>query len=390
MNVPLLVPNINSDDENAVLDVLRSGWITQGPQVASFEKEFADFTGTKYACAVSSATTALHLALMAVGVQPGDEVITVSHSFIATANAIRYCGAVPVFMDIDLATYNIDHSRLEEAIGPKTKAILAVHQMGMPCDIKAIIEIAARYNLPVVEDAACALGSKVFFDKEFQAIGAPHGDIACFSFHPRKVLTTGDGGMLTTNNEEYDEKFRLLRQHGMSVSDRMRHSSDKIIFEQYSVVGYNYRLTDLQAALGRSQLRRLEWLIEERQRLASLYKEALSDCKNITLPHEPEYARTNWQSYCIRLGRGLDQKSIMQKMLDAGISTRRGIMNAHREPAYTSGVWKCGHCKSTAGNCGCLHNSEIAQDECILIPLFPGMTVEQMEYTATTLRKLVE
>jgi len=389
MKVPLLVPHLTEAEEQAVIAVIRSGWITQGPEVAAFEQEFAAFTGAAHACAVSSATTALHLALLAVGVSPGDEVITVSHSFIATANAVRYCGALPVFVDIEPATLNIDPALIEGAISQKTKAILCVDQLGMPCDKESILAIAKRHNLPVIEDAACAIGSKVRVNGLLEPVGKPHGDIACFSFHPRKILTTGDGGMLTTNNAEYDRLFRRLRQHGMSVPDTIRHNSQEVIFESYPVMGYNYRLTDLQAAIGRCQLKKIPDLVAERRRLVRCYEAGLSGLPGLTLPSEPEYAVTNWQSYSVRLDRHIDQKTIMQKMLDAGISTRRGVMNAHLEPAYGPGTWKCGMCGSTDTSCNCLRHSIAAQKECMQIPLFPSMTEEQMEYTIATLRRFL-
>jgi dTDP-4-amino-4,6-dideoxygalactose transaminase len=389
MKVPLLVPHLTEADEQAVIAAIRSGWITQGPQVAAFEQEFAAFTGAAHACAVSSATTALHIALLVVGVSPGDEVITVSHSYIATANAVRYCGALPVFVDIEPATFNMDPALIEDAISRKTKAILCVHQMGLPCNMESILTIAKRNNLPVVEDAACAIGSKMRVNGAFEFVGKPHGDIACFSFHPRKLLTTGDGGMLTTNNAEYDRQFRLLRQHGMSVPDAVRHNAQEVIFESYPIMGYNYRLTDLQAALGRSQLKKIPQLVEKRRELVRIYEAGLGGLSRLSLPVEPDYAVTNWQSYCIRLAKDINQKEFMQKMLDAGISTRRGVMNAHLEQAYGTGTWKCGLCKSTGASCDCLRHSCAAQKECVQIPLFPDLTKEQIEYTITTVRELL-
>jgi len=380
VKIPLLIPHLTEADEQAVIAAIRSGWITQGPQVAAFEEEFAAFTGAAYACAVSSATTALHMALLAVGVSPGDEVITVSHSFIATANAVRYCGALPVFVDIEPATLNMDPALIDGAVSQKTKAILCVHQLGLPCDLKSILAVAKQHNLPVIEDAACAIGSEVRVNDIFESVGKPHGDIACFSFHPRKVLTTGDGGMLTTNNAEYDRQFRLLRQHGMSIPDTVRHNAQEVIFESYPIMGYNYRLTDLQAALGRSQLKKIPQLVAERRRLAKRYEDGLGGFPGLTLPSEQDYAVTNWQSYSIRLDADIDQKTFMQKMLDVGISTRRGVMNAHLEPAYGPGTWKCGICKRMDAACDCLRHSYAVQKECVQIPLFPGMTEEQLEY----------
>jgi dTDP-4-amino-4,6-dideoxygalactose transaminase len=330
--------------------------------VASFERAFAAAVGAPHACAVSSCTTALHLALVALGVGPGDEVVTVSHSFIATANAIRYCGATPVFVDIDLDSFNIDASQLEAAITKQTKAILAVHQLGMPCDLQAIMSVASRHGIPVIEDAACAIGSEIRWDGIWEPIGRPRGNIACFSFHPRKVLSTGDGGMLTTRDGDLDQQFRLLRQHGMSVPDTVRHEASEVTFEEYPVVGFNYRMTDIQGAIGREQVRRLPALLLRRRALAARYHSGFRACAGVKTPSEPEWARSNWQSYAIRVARGR-QRAIMQTLLDEGISTRRGVMNAHREASYPAGTWRVapGHQ---------LDRSEEAQDTAIMLPLF--------------------
>jgi dTDP-4-amino-4,6-dideoxygalactose transaminase len=223
--IPITKPTIGEEETYAVAEVLRSGWVSQGPHVQEFEREFAAYVGTKHACAVTNCTSALHLALLAIGVKPDDQIITVSHSFIATANSIRYCGALPVFVDIRPDTYNIDTAQIEAAITERTKAILCVHQVGMPCDMRDILDIASRHQLPVIEDAACAIGSEIRWGNNWERIGKPHGDIACFSFHPRKVITTGEGGMLTTRDTRWDNEFRLLRQHCMSTSDTKRHTS---------------------------------------------------------------------------------------------------------------------------------------------------------------------
>ena len=367
--IPVARPLLDEREAEAARRVILSGWVTQGPEVAAFEREFAEAVGARHACAVSSCTTALHLALAACGVSSGDEVVTVSHSFIATSNAIRYCGATPVFVDIQRATYNIDPSLVEAAIGPRTKAILAVHQLGMPCDLAAIAEIGKRRSIPVVEDAACAVGSEIRWNDRWERIGHPRGLVACFSFHPRKLLSTGDGGMLTTADPDLDRKFRLLRQHGMSVSDTVRHSSSAVIQEEYPVLGYNYRMTDIQAAIGREQLTRLPGIVSRRRALAERYRERLARVAGVSIPTEPEWARTNWQSYAVRVDAG-HRRQIMQRMLDAGISTRRGVMNAHREAAYPAGTWRAA---------GSLQESEAAQDAAIVLPLFHQLTEADQE-----------
>jgi dTDP-4-amino-4,6-dideoxygalactose transaminase len=385
-NIPIAKPWLGEEEAEAARRAIMSGWVTQGPEVAAFEQEFAAYVGAKFACAVSNCTTALHLALLTVGVKPGDEVITVSHSYIATANSIRYCGAIPVFVDIEPQTYNINPVLIEDAISDRTRAILVVHQMGMPCDLKSILAIARRYNLPVIEDAACAIGSEILWDGQWEKIGKPHGDIACFSFHPRKIITTGDGGMITTNNPEWDKQFRLWRQHGMSVPDTVRHGAKQVIFESYPMLGYNYRMTDIQAAVGREQLKRLPDIIERRRFLAERYHQMLADFPGLKLPSEPAWAKSNWQSYCVRLSQQYDQQQVMQAMLDAGIGTRRGIMCAHREPAYQHEAWSCGvdreDCQCEVGSCRCLTESELAQDSSILLPLFHQMTEQEQEYVS--------
>ena len=368
--IPVARPWMEEQEAQAARRAILSGWVTQGPEVAAFEREFAEAVGAAHACAVSSCTTALHLALVALGVGAGDEVVTVSHSFIATTNAIRYCGAIPVFVDIDPVTFNIDPALVEAAIGPRTKAILAVHQLGMPCDLASLVSLAAQRGVPLVEDAACAIGSEIEWQGVWERIGKPHAGIACFSFHPRKLLSTGDGGMLTTSNVELDRTFRLLRQHGMSVPDAVRHSSSEVIFESYPVVGYNYRMTDIQAAIGREQLKRLPAMVARRRQLAARYEERLQSIDGIIVPREPRWARTNWQSYAIRVGAWIDQRGVMQRMLEAGVSTRRGVMNVHREASYPEGSWRAA---------GGLTHSEDAQETAIVLPLYHQLTEDDQD-----------
>ncbi len=370
-----------------------SGWVTQGPEVAAFEREFADYVKAKHACAVSSCTAALHLALLAVGTRPGDEIVTVSHSFIATANAIRYCGATPVFADIEPETYNLNPRLLERLLSPRTRALLCVHQMGMPCDLKAILETACAHSLPVIEDAACAAGSEILLDGAWEPIGRPRGDIACFSFHPRKLITTGDGGMITTGNSDWDARFRAWRQHAMSVPDTVRHGARAVIFESYPELGFNYRMTDIQAAVGREQLKRLPEIVRKRRSLAASYAEKLGRIPGLTLPFEPAWARSNWQSYCVRLPDSCDQRKVMQAMLDAGIATRRGVMCMHREASYPHQAWSCGRdpseCGCAPGTCERLSESELAQDHAIILPLYQQMTDADQDRVALALRNAI-
>jgi perosamine synthetase len=373
--IPIAKPLLGTEEADAASEAVLSGWVSQGPQVAAFEREFATLVGAPYATAVSNCTTALHLALVAADIGPGDEVITASHSFVATANCIKYVGGTPVFVDIDLETYNIDPACVAEAITPRTRAILAIHQMGMPCDLPALGALAKKHGLILIEDAACAAGSQIRMEGRWDRIGKPHGQIACSSFHPRKVITTGEGGMLTTSNEEFDRRFKLLRQHGMSVPDTVRHSSPQVVFEDYLFIGYNYRMTDMQAAVGRKQLMKLPDIIARRRALAARYAEQLGNIEGLRLPYEPDWARSNWQSYCVRLPNWVDQKSVMQKLLNQGIATRRGIMCSHREAPYANDRQRYD-----------LRQSELAQDRSILLPIYAQMTDKDLEHIAGALR----
>lgn len=363
--IPIAKPYLTTDEAQAAYDTILTGWITQGPRVAEFEEKFAAYTGAKYAVALSNCTTALHLSMIVAGVKDGDEVICPSMSYIATANSVKYVNAKPVFAEIDPENYNLDIDDVEARITSKTRAILLVHQIGMPADIDAFKKLAAKHNLVLIEDAACAAGSSYKGNK----IGS-HSDFVCFSFHPRKVISTGDGGMITTNNEAYYNRLKLLRQHGMSVNDRVRHGSSKLIFEDHVEVGYNYRMTDIQAAVGIKQLEKLDWIIEGRRKIALQYNEAFKDIDCVRLPLEQDGYFTNYQSYSVYLKDDcpVGRNELMQKMLDAGISTRRGIMTAHRETAYKT------ECAGLS-----LPVSEKACDSSIILPLYIPMEQEDID-----------
>lgn len=371
-------PLLDHEEAQAAYDTVMSGWVTQGPRVADFEREFAAAAGAAHGCAVSNCTTALHLALRAAGVGEGDEVITVSYTFLATANAIRYLGAWPVFVDIERGTRNMDPVLIEAAITPRTKAIMCVHQFGMPCDMAAILAVAARHGLPVIEDAACAAGSQILVGGQWEAIGRPHGLAACFSFHPRKVLTAGDGGIITTNDSEFDANVRRWRQHAMSVSDLARSNSSQVVIETFDEVGYNYRMTDIQAAVVRRQLARLPGIVEARRAWAARYVERLGDISGLEFPVEPEWARTNWQTYGVLLPAGIDRDAVMQSMLEDGIQTRRPTFCCHLEKAHQERPLRFP-----------LPVSEDVYRRNLGLPLFPHMTEEEQDRVIGALRRLL-
>jgi perosamine synthetase len=249
----------------------------------------------------------------------------------------------------------------------------------MPCDLAALVPLARARGIPVIEDAACAVGSQVLWEGSWQPIGRPHGDLACFSFHPRKVLTTGDGGMIVTGRGDLDARMRMLRQHGMSVSDSVRYASPTVVFEEYPTVGYNYRMTDIQAAIGRVQLGRLPAIVARRRELGARYHARLADVPHVTPPTEPAWARSTWQSYAVRL-RDVDQRAVMQRMLDDGIATRRAAMNAHREGAFPPGSWR---------SAGPLRHSEEIQDTAVVLPLFPDMSHDDQDLVIASLTRAV-
>jgi dTDP-4-amino-4,6-dideoxygalactose transaminase len=371
--IPIAKPFLDEAEAMAAHDTILSGWITQGPKVQEFEEKFAAYTGSEYAVAVSNCTTGLHLAMLVAGIGPGDEVICPSMSYIATANCIVYCGATPVFAEINPLTYNLDIHDVKARITPKTKAILLVHQIGMPADIDAFTALAKERDLILIEDAACAAGSEY----KGKRIGC-HSDLVCFSFHPRKVISTGDGGMVTTSRADFAARMKLLRQHGMSITDRVRHGSSKIVFEDHLEVAYNYRLTDIQAAVGIKQLEKLDRIVEGRRNIARQYHQLLGDIDCIRLPEEPQGCISNWQSYSIYLlnRAPIDRNELMQRMLDAGVSTRRGIMTSHRETAYVkrNGIIS-------------LPVTEDACDRSIIIPLYVPMSDDDVNTVALTFRK---
>lgn len=400
MKVPVTRPFFDNQEVNAVKEVLESGWVVQGPKTAEFERLFCEFTNIGYGKAVTSCTTALHLALLASGVNKGDEVMLPSFTFIATANAIEYIGAVPVFCDIDLDTYNISPDNIQNIIhkyystdktsgllknkstGRFLKAIVPVHLFGLAADMIKINEIAQEYNLKVVEDAACAVGAYI----NGKHVGS-YGNMTCFSFHPRKAITTGEGGMVTTDDERAASTIESLRNHGATVSDLQRHKKAGYLLPEYNTLGYNYRITDIQGAIGVEQMKKLAAILEERRRVAARYDEKLIGSKVLTTPYVPDGYTHGYQSYVCMVsldGIGINdvdkahewRNALMDKMETAGVATRQGTHAVH-----TLGYYK----EKYSLNNSDYFNSYLADRLTITLPLYAGMTEEEQDYVINTL-----
>ncbi|MEU1165213.1 DegT/DnrJ/EryC1/StrS family aminotransferase [Streptomyces sp. NPDC005921] len=370
--IPVMIPWLGEEEAQAASDAVLSGWVAQGPRVAAFEKAFAERVGAEHGIAVSSCTTALHLSLVALGIGPGDEVVVPSLSFIATANAVRYVGAEPVFADADPATGNLTPATVTAVRTARTAAVLAVHQGGVPADVHALRAACADWDLPLVEDAACAIGSTVG--------GKPVGHgalLAAWSFHPRKLVTTGEGGMITTDDAEWAARLRRLREHGMNASAADRHASNKPVLESYLEVGFNYRMTDVQAAIGLVQLGKLDAMIARRRELAARYDASLHDVPGLTPVRDPAHGTSNFQSYWVLLDEDfpVGRDELLAALSEAGVSARRGIMAAHLEPAYAD------HPRAP------LPVTERLTRDSLILPLFHTMTEAQQDRVVTALRE---
>lgn len=376
MNIPITKPFLTEEEERAVVQVLRSGWIVQGPKVAEFERAVADYVGARHAIATSSCTTALHVALTLHGIGPGHEVILPSFTFIATANSVCYTGATPVFVDIDPQTYNLDPERIEAAITPRTKAIMAVHQIGLAADMDRINAIAQSHGLAVIEDAAPSIGATYKGNR----VGGL-GNLTCLSFHPRKVITTGEGGMILTDEDAFAERARILRAHGMSVSDLARHQAKNVVIEEYHDLGYNYRMTDLQAAIGIEQMKKLDQLLRRRHELATRYNEAFVHLPGVQLPSSSTEIPHTYQSYMIELGPDVPRSrdEVMARMLQAGIATRPGVMAIHMTAYYRKRV-----------PCVNLPVTERASRNSIILPMYATMTDAEQAYVLERLLPLLK
>jgi dTDP-4-amino-4,6-dideoxygalactose transaminase len=329
--INVMQPWLGEEEIAAVSEVLESGWIAQGPRVAAFEEAFATAHEVEHAVATSSCTTALHLALVVAGVQPGDDVVVPSFSFIATANAATYVGARPVFADVDPLTGNLTAETIEAALTGRSRAVVLVDQGGVPADLDEVRRLCDPRGIVVVEDAACAAGSTY----RGRPVGAT-ADVTAWSFHPRKILTTGEGGMLTTNRHDWANRARHLREHAMSASAAARHASVLAPPEEYTEVGFNFRMTDLQAAVGLVQLGRLPEVVRRRRELAVAYTKAVDALPGLRAVGDPAWGTTNYQSYWVEVEPVFptDREGLMARLAAADISARRGIMAAHRQPAY--------------------------------------------------------
>jgi perosamine synthetase len=374
IRIPLALPALGDAEWMAVRRVVESGWVAQGPAVAEFESSVADFCGAAHAVAVTSCTAALHVALVCAGVGHGDEVIVPSMSFIATANAVTFVGATPIFAEVQPDTFNLAPDDVARRLTPRTRAIVVVDQLGLPAELAAFRALADEHGLALIEDAACALGS-VYDGVRIGGVG----DLVCLSFHPRKVITTGEGGMVLTSSAEHADRLRRLRHHGMSVSDLERHNADRPTRETYLEIGFNYRMSDLQAAVGVEQMRRLDEILGYRQLLAAEYDRAFEASPIVLTPVRPANTEWNVQTYAVRLVGADAQRrdAIIDRLFDLGIATRPGVMTIHREPPYQRDDVH-------------LPISELASDGSLMIPLHAALTVEDVQEVAHELSRIAE
>jgi dTDP-4-amino-4,6-dideoxygalactose transaminase len=370
--IPVMKPWLGDEEARAAADAVGSGWVAQGPRVAEFETRFAARVGAEYGVAVSSCTTALHLALYLLGVGTGDEVVVPSFSFIATANCAVYVGATPVFADVESEDGNISVATVQPVLTERTRAVVVVDQGGMPADVEPLRRLCDSRGIALVEDAACAAGSRYR--------GAPVGaeaELAAWSFHPRKLVTTGEGGMITTSDGELATRARRLREHGMSVSAAARHQSRQPVIESYLEVGFNYRMTDIQAAVGLVQLGKLDQMVLRRRELAARYQAALADVPGLRTVRDPAWGESNFQSFWVELdGRyPLTRNALLLALAEQGVSARAGIMAAHRQQAYAGHVH------------GDLSATERLTDNSLILPLFHTMTEQEQETVVGVIRR---
>jgi perosamine synthetase len=385
MNIPIAKTVFYDEEYAAVLEPLKSGWVVQGPKVKEFETQWSEFTGAKHSIAVTSCTTALHLSLAGLGIGPDDEVIIPAFTWIATANVVEQLGAKVVFCDIDLQTFNLDTTQLENLVTKKTKAIIPVHLFGLAADMKVVMDLANKYELAVVEDAACGFGAKY----DHAHVGTI-GNTGCFSFHPRKAITTGEGGMVTTNDDALGIKLRALRDHGAAMSDLQRHLGAKpYLLPEFPYSGYNYRMTDIQASIGVPQMKRAGQILARRRKIALKYDELIADIPWLQSPARPAGTEHAFQAYvCLFMPDDLSLETVsiinternqfMEYLQNLGISTRPGTHAVHS---------LCYYKEKYGVKIEDYPNSWMADQGTIAFPLFPSLSDEEFEYIAAALRK---
>ena len=371
--IPYGRQTVEEDDIQAVVDVLRSDYLTTGPKIAEFEKMVTDYVGAKYAVAISNGTSALHAACFAAGIQPEDEVITPPLTFAASSNCVLYCGGTPVFADVDPKTYNIDPEDIRRKITDKTKAIIAVHLAGQPCDMDEIHKIAKEHDLLVIEDGAHALGS-VYKGKKVGTLS----DMTTFSFHPVKPITTGEGGMIVTDNEEFYQKMMLFRSHGITHDENLMTRNDGSWFYQQLDLGYNYRITDIQCALGCSQMKKLDRFLARRKEIVARYNEAFADCENIIIPYQLPETESGWHLYIVQV-KNCDRKKVFEALREQGIAVNVHYIPVYMHPYYQEHGYKDIHCR----------NAEEVYSHIISLPLYPTLMVEEQEYVIETLKHII-
>ena len=371
--IPYGRQTIEEDDIQAVVDVLRSDYLTTGPKIAEFEKMVADYVGAKYAVAISNGTSALHAACFAAGIQPGDEVITTPLTFAASSNCVLYCGGTPVFADVDPKTYNIDPEDIRRKITDKTKAIIAVHLAGQPCDMDEIHKIAKEHDLIVIEDGAHALGS-VYKGKKVGTLS----DMTTFSFHPVKPITTGEGGMIVTDNEEFYQKMMLFRSHGITRDENLMTRNDGPWFYQQLDLGYNYRITDIQCALGCSQMKKLDRFLALRKEIVARYNEAFADCENIVTPYQLPETESGWHLYIVQV-KNCDRRKVFEALREHGIAVNVHYIPVYLHPYYQEHGYKDVHCR----------NAEEIYSHIVSLPLYPTLTLEEQQYVIETLKHVI-
>jgi len=370
MKIPLLRPYFDEEELEEIKKVLESGWVSQGPKVSEFEEKVKRYLGVKYAVAVTNCTAALHLSLLSIGIDKGDEVLVGDYTFPATGHSVLYCGAKPVFVDVDIKTYNIDPEKIEEKITDKTKAIIPIHTFGQPAEMDKILKIAQEYDLKVIEDAACAFGAK--YRKKF---AGAIGNIGCFSFHARKGITTGEGGMVVTNDRNLADKIRHLSVFGMS-SAWDREKDQRLVIPKFTDVGYNYKMSDIIAAVGVAQLDKIDIIIRRKQELAECWDSKLQNIDFIEPPYVRKDVKHIYQSYIALVGKNIDRNKLIMKLKKIGIQTHIGTYASHIQPVYKSKD-KCPHSLS-------VFNRALA------LPMYYELTENEIDISTNYLKKILE